>query len=147
MVKNHVYYFHGNVHIGGEVMGRTKGGHNRKWTNEERLKYVKMCEEDHLSVRAVARDENIPRDTLRGWIRRYREGGEAALNPEKMRSGNKFAALHKRKSLSEEERLKLLVEKLQIENERLKKGYIVKGVGAGKEFVTLKDLNTRSSMS
>ena len=54
-----------------------------------------------------------------------------------------FSALHSSKSLSENERLSLLVEKLQIENERLKKGYIVKGVGAGKEFVTLKDLNTK----
>jgi len=27
--------------------------------------------------------------------------------------------------------------------ERLKKGYVVKGVGASKEFVTLRDLNTK----
>lgn len=45
--------------------------------------------------------------------------------------------------MTEEERLRLMVEKLQIENERLKKGYIVKGVGASKEFVTLRDLNSR----
>ncbi len=127
-------------------MGRPKGGHNRKWTNEERLKYVLMCEEEHISVRTLSREEGIPRGTLRVWIQRYREGGEEALNPEKLRSGNRFSALHTSKSLSEEERLELLVEKLQIENERLKKGYVVKGVGAGKEFVALKDLNTRSSI-
>ena len=127
-------------------MGRPKGGHNRKWTNEERLKYVLMCEEEHISVRTLSREEGIPRGTLRVWIQRYREGGEEALNPEKLRSGSRFSALHTSKSLSEEERLKLLVEKLQIENERLKKGYTVKGVGAGKEFVTLKDLSTRSSI-
>ena len=57
---------------------------------------------------------------------------------------NRFSALHSSKSLSENERLLLLVEKLQIENERLKKGYIVKGDGADKEFVTTKDLNSRS---
>ena len=128
-------------------MGRTKGEKNQKWTKEDRLKYVKLCEEDHLAVCTVAQKEGIPRGTLRGWIRRYREGGEDALNPEKLHPGNRFSALHTSKSLSEEERLKLLVEKLQIENERLKKGYIVKGVGADKEFVTLKDLNTRSSIS
>ena len=90
-------------------MGRPKGGTNRHWSDEERLKYVLMCEEDHLAVLTVAKRHNLPEGTLRGWIRRYRE----------------------------------LVEKLQIENERLKKGYIVKGVGASKEFVTLKDLNSR----
>ena len=126
-------------------MGRPKGGRNRKWTNKERLKFVLMCEEEHLSYRAVAKEEGIPQGTLWNWIRRYREGGEDALNPEKLHPGNRFSALHVSKSLSEEDRLKLIIEKLQIENERLKKGYIVKGVGAGKEFVTLKDWNTRSS--
>jgi len=65
------------------------------------------------------------------------------LNPEKLHPGNKYAALHSSRSLSEMEKLCLLVEKLQVENERLKKGYTVKGVGAAKEYVTLKDLNTK----
>lgn len=124
-------------------MARPKGGKNRKWTNEERLKYVLMCEEEHIPVCTLAREEGIPRGTLQQWVNRYREGGEEALNPEKMHPGNRFSALHSSKSLSENERLSLLVEKLQIENERLKKGYIVKGVGADKEFVTTKDLNSK----
>ena len=122
-------------------MGRLKGGKNRKWTNEERIKYVLMCESEHIPINAVAREQGIPRGTLRTWLRRYRSGGMEALNPEKLHPGNHFSALHSSKSLSENERLTLLVEKLQIENERLKKGYIVKGVGADKEFVTTKDLN------
>ncbi len=124
-------------------MAMPKGGKNRKWTNEERLKYVLMCEEEHIPVRTIVREEGISRGTLREWIRRYRSGGEEALNPEKLHPGNHFSALHTSKSLSENERLILLVEKLQIENERLKKGYTVKGVGADKEFVTTKDLNSK----
>ena len=124
-------------------MARPKGGKNRRWTNEERLKYVLMCEEEHIPVRTIVREEGISRGTLREWIRRYRSGGEEALNPEKLHPGNHFSALHTSKSLSENERLILLVEKLQIENERLKKGYTVKGVGADKEFVTTKDLNSK----
>lgn len=124
-------------------MGRPKGGKNRKWTNEERLKYVLLCEEQHMPVKTVAKSESIPYGTLKGWVQRYRSGGEAALNPEKLHPGNRFAALSTSKSLSEYDCLKLLVEKLQIENERLKKGYTVKGVGADREFVTLKDLNSR----
>ena len=34
-------------------------------------------------------------------------------------------------------------QKLEIENERLKKGYQVKGVGVNKEFVSSKDANTK----
>ena len=109
-------------------MARPKGGKNRKWTNEERLKYVLMCEEEHIPVRTIVREEGISRGTLREWIRRYRSGGEEALNPEKLHPGNHFSALHTSKSLS---------------NERLKKGYTVKGVGADKEFVTTKDLNSK----
>ena len=128
---------------GGGFMSRPAGGKNRKWTNEERLKYVLMCEEDHIPERTLARDLGIPHGTLHTWVRRYRSGGVEALNPEKLHRGNRFSALHSSKSLNENERLILLVEKLQIENERLKKGYIVKGVGAGKEFVTTKDLNSK----
>ena len=124
-------------------MARARGGTNRKWTKEERIKYVLMCEEEGYPIKTLARDAGIPYGTLDGWVRRYRRGGESALNPDRMHPGNKFAALHASKSLTEEERLRLMVEKLQIENERLKKGYIVKGVGANKEFVTLSDLNSR----
>ena len=124
---------------GGDFMGRPKGGKNRQWTNEERLKYVLMCEEDHIPERTLARDLGIPHGTLHTWVRRYRSGGVEALNPEKLHRGNRFSALHSSKSLNENERLILLVEKLQIE----KKGYTVKGVGADKEFVTTKDLNSK----
>lgn len=125
-------------------MGRCKGGNNRQWTNEQRLKYVLLCEENHIPVRQVARENNVPYGTLDGWVRKYQTGGVQALNPEKLRSGNRFSALHTSKSLSEIDRLRLLVEKLEIENERLKKGYIVKGVGVNKEFVTLKEWNSKS---
>lgn len=124
-------------------MGRHKGGTNRRWSAEERLKYVLMCEKDHVPVRTLARDLGIPHGTLKGWVDRYRFGGVERLNPEKLHSGNKFAALHTSKNISEEDRLRLMVEKLQIENERLKKGYIVKGVGANKEFVTLSEMNSK----
>lgn len=124
-------------------MSRPKGGKNRRWTNEERLKYVLMCEEEHIPICTLAKKEGIPRGTLDGWVRRYRHGGVEALNPEKLHPGNPFAALHSSNSLTEAERLTLLVEKLQIENERLKKGYTVKGVGVDKEFVTTKDLNSK----
>ena len=39
-----------------------------------------------------------------------------------------------------------MVAKLEIENERLKKGYLVKGVGATKEFVTGREKSLKSSI-
>lgn len=122
-------------------MGRPKGKKNKHWTNEDRLKYVLMCEEEHIPIRTLAREAGISKGTLDGWIKRYRSGGVDKLNPEKLHPGNRFSALHRSKCMSEEDRLRLMVEKLQIENERLKKGYIVKGVGADKEFVTLNEMN------
>ena len=72
------------------------------------------------------------------------QGGEAAFDP-KPRPGNKFAALHRSKNLSELERLRLQVAKQEIEIARLKKGYWVKGVGANKEYVIGQDVSTKSS--
>ena len=67
---------------------------------------------------------------------------EKTFNP-KGRPGNHFASLYTSKTLTETEKLKLKLAKLEIENERLKKGYQVKEVGANKEFVTIKDANTK----
>ena len=50
-----------------------------------------------------------------------------------------------KKSLSEVERLRLLVAKQEVEIARLKKGYWVEGAGANKEYVTGSEKNTKSS--
>lgn len=124
-------------------MARPKGFKNHKWTDDERIKFVHMYEEGRMTLNEIQNEYGVPRGTLRGWLRRYRTGGLEALNPKQLHPGNHFSALHTSKSLSKEDRLTLIIEKLQIENERLKKGYITKGVGANKEFVTLKDLNSK----
>ena len=82
--------------------------------------------------------------TTEVWTKEYLAGGEAAFEP-KARPGNKFAALHRSKNLSELERLRLLVAKPEIEIARLKKGYWVEGVGANRAYVTGQDVNTKSS--
>ena len=127
---------------GGGFMGRPKGGKNRSWSKEEKLRIVKRYFDEHIGRPTLAKEENISSGMLWNWIQTYRLEGEDGLKNKK-KTGNKFSALHTSKSLSVEERQRLIIEKQQIEIERLKKGYIVKGVGAGKEFVTLKDLNTK----
>ena len=123
-------------------MGRPNGGKNRNWSKEEKLRVVLRNLDDKIGQQTIAREENISRGQVHSWIQKYLEGGPDALENRK-KPGNPFAALSTSKSLTEEQRLKLIVEKQKIEIERLKKGYVVKGVGASKEFVTLKDLNTK----
>ena len=76
------------------------------------------------------------------WLIEYGKLGEAAFNYKK-HPGNPFAAIYTSKTLTETERLRLQLIKLEIENERLKKGYQVKGAGVNKEFVSLKDANMK----
>ena len=123
-------------------MGRPKGGKNKRWTKEEKLRIVLRNIDDKIGQRTIAKEENISAGQVASWVKRYVEGGPDALENRKRR-GNPFAALYVSKSLTEEQRLRLTVEKQKIEIERLKKGYAVKGVGASKEFVTLRDLNTK----
>lgn len=76
------------------------------------------------------------------WVKRYLEDGEEALEP---KNGNPYAALHTSKSLSEVDRLRLIIAKQEVEIARLKKGYWVEGVGANKEYVTGKGETTKLS--
>ena len=83
------------------------------------------------------------------WRRRYQEFGLDGLRSQAGRAkhpgeGNPLLKYQSRKDLSKEEQLEFENMKLKIEVARLKKGYQVKGVGSKKEYVTIKDLNTKS---
>lgn len=121
-------------------MGRPKGGKNRRWTVEEKMRIINRHLQDHVSMMQVAKEEDISSGLLSNWVSKYLEGGEAALSK---RSGNPYAALTTSKKLTEEERLKLIIAKQEVEIARLKKGYFVKGVGAEKEYVTGKEKTTK----
>ena len=114
-----------------EVMVR-KGQKKRIWTAEQKSEIV---HKQHVSVRTLEKEYHADRSMICKWVKRYITEGETSFT-NKGHSGNSFAALYTSKNLSEVERLRLVVAKLEIENERLKKGYLVKGVGAVKEFVT-----------
>jgi len=128
-----------------ENIGRPKGGKNRKWTKEDKLNLVLKYINGSEGTSKVAKNAGISKGMFWSWVESYRKFGEQGLEPVKhKRSGNHFAALHTSKSLSEEERLRLLVVRQEIEIERLKKGYTVKGDGANKEFVITKDVSSKS---
>ena len=121
-----------------------KGQKKRVWTPEQKLEIIQKHLEGHISLRTLEKEYNAERSMISHWVKAYIADGVAGIQP-KVRPGNRFAALHVSKNLSELERLRLVVAKLEIENERLKKGYWVEGVGANKVFVTGPDKSTKSS--
>lgn len=123
--------------------GRPKGGKNRRWTKEEKLRIVKRNIEDKVGQHRLAKEENVSRGILHHWIMTYLENGETGLESKK-KPGNLYAALHTSKHLTEEERLRLTVAKQQVEIARLKKGYYVERGGADKVFVTLNGVSIKS---
>jgi transposase-like protein len=122
-------------------MGAPKGVPHRKWKKEEKLKYVLLHLDEHISLEGIEREYGVSHKLVSAWVKKYLEDGEDALEPH---NGNPYAALHTSKSLSEVERLRLMVAKLEVENARLKKGYWVEGAGANKEYVTGKGKTTKS---
>ena len=119
-----------------------KGVPHRKWSKEDKLRIVRLHLEEHQSIKQIEKEQGVDHSMVSAWVKKYLEEGEEALAPHK---GNPYAALHTSKSLSEVERLRLMVAKLEVENARLKKGYWVEGAGANKEYVTGSDRTTKSS--
>ena len=109
-------------------MRRPKGGKNKYWSKEEKLKLVKEVIEEHKSTNEVSNREQISNGMLNNWIKKYLEFGEEGLINKK-KPGNPYGKFLKRKNLTDIEKLQYENMKLRIENERLKKGYIVEGDG------------------
>ena len=97
----------------------------------------------------TAQKYDISRSVLKIWRKEYREHGIDGLRSQTGKArhpgkGNPFSGLQNKKNKTREEELELENLKLKVEVARLKKGYLVKGVGSKKEYVTIKDLNTKS---
>ena len=125
-------------------MGNLKGIPHRKWTKEEKLKFVKLHLEEHKPLRQIEKEYSVGNSLVSAWVKKYLSEGEEALEPH---IGNPYAALHTSKSLSEVERLRLIVAKQEVEIARLKKGYWVEGVGVNKEYVIGNGRTTKSLKS
>ena len=121
-----------------------KGQKKRVWTPEQKAEIVHKHLEEHVSVRTLEKEYTADRSMICRWVKEYLAEGEQSFIP-KGHPGNPFAALHTSKKLSELDRLRLMVAKLEIENARLKKGYWVEGAGANKEYVTGNGKTTKLS--
>lgn len=137
-----VYFFYYNKIKGGISMGRPKGGTNRIYTFEEKEEIVKRYLNKGESYLTLEKETGIPHRNIERWVKGYLNNGKDGLVNQK-KAGNKYAALHRTKNLNEVERLKLELMKRDIEIERLKKGYYVKGDGSNKEYITINRKNLK----
>ena len=122
---------------GGSNMARPKGTKNIMRPPEEKEKIVLFAKEHSLSE--AERTFKIAKKTIQVWFKKYKNGGIEAL---KSKTG-KHGYLNYKKPKTRLEELELENLKLKIEVSRLKKGYLLKGVGAKKEYVTIKNSNTK----
>jgi len=109
-------------------MTRIRKEPNRNWPKEEKLRIVKKVLDEGLSTVKVAKEEDISDGMLRNWIRKYLNEGEDSLKNKK-KPGNPLSKYLNKKNLTKEEKLEYENMKLRIENELLKKGYLMKGDG------------------
>ena len=116
---------------------------NNMRTPQEKEKIVK--EYYRIGQAKVCSKYNISRSLIWNWTKKYEENGIDGLksNTGKASTHHKHMGLHLRKPKNRIEELELELMKKEIEIARLKKGYMVKGVGAEKEFVTTLDKNTK----
>ena len=123
---------------------RTKEKNNMRSPEE---KEAIVLESFHYGCNQTAQKYDINRSVLKKWRRKYREYGIDGLHSQigKTSHGyNHLAGLRNKKNKTREEQLEFENLKLKVEVARLKKGYLVKGVGSKKEYVTIKDSNTKS---
>lgn len=111
-------------------MGRPKGisTPRRSWSKEEKLKAVNRVLINHETAEDVRKDLNINPGLLHTWIKKYLENGEKGLE-NKIKPGSPLCKYSNKKNLTDIEKLEYENMKLKIENERLKKGYMVEGDG------------------
>lgn len=113
--------------------GRPSGGKNKCWTKEEKEKIVLYHLNNDIGMDKCAKYFGISKGQMFKWVTDYREKGiEGLIN--KKKPGNPLMKYSRRKELSKEEQLEYENMKLRIENEMLKKGYLMKGDGSIVKF-------------
>ena len=113
-------------------------------TPEEKEKIVKRYLSGEPATK-LSKEYNLDKKRIYEWLKKYEKAGINGLKSQtgKARYKNPNAGLHLKKPKNKIEELELELMKKEIEIARLKKGYMVKGVGAEKEFVTIFDKNTK----
>lgn len=121
--------------IGGNNMSNIR-------TPKEKEKIVK----EYLNgkgIRTIEKEYEVGNVQVYRWLEKYEKDGINGLKSNTGKSKGGIKGLGRKKPKNRIEELELELMKKEIEIARLKKGYMVKGVGAKKEFVTTFDKNTK----
>lgn len=124
---------------GDDAMGRPSGTKNIMRTPEEKEKLVLEYLDSKVGYRKFAESNDIYPSTFTKWIKLYRERGIEGLKSKTGKNGTGKGNFKR----TEIEQLKEALLKKEIELMRLKKGYVVKGVGAKKEYASISDVNIK----
>ena len=127
---------------GADKMGRPKGTKSIMRTPEEKEKLVLEYLNSKEGYRRIAENNDIYYSLFLKWIKSYRENGINGLKSKTGKHNNPNCGRYNRNK-TEIEKLKEDLLKKEIELMRLKKGYVVKGVGVKKEYVSLLDVNIK----
>lgn len=115
------------IEIGGKNMAK-KGQKFKTWTADEKYNVIKPIIDLEISLAQTGKNTGVSNSMLHRWIKSYKENGYDGLKTKK-KPGNPLMKYSRRKNLTKEEHLEYENMKLRIENELLKKGYLMKGDG------------------
>lgn len=110
-----------------------KGQKQKIRTEKEKYEIIKPILENRASQNQVSKETGINVGLIFQWVKKYNEKGiEGLINKTKPR--NPLSKYSNKKNLTKEEQLEYENMKLRIENEMLKKGYLMKGDGTIVKF-------------
>lgn len=116
---------------------------NKMYSAADKERIVLEYLNSQLSRTTIASKYEIDYRRIVEWQKKYEKNGLSGLESQTGKKVGGTKGQGNRKPSNEEERLQKEIVKLEIENARLKKGYLVKGVGAKKEYVTTQEENTK----
>lgn len=120
-----------------------------KYSEHERINIGRQIYDGEMTCRQAAELYNLSLQCTKQYLKKYRVLNGLPPKREKVedasiiRAKSTVSTLEDYESMSKEELIQELV-RAKINEERAKKGYIVKGVGAQKGYILLDNRNTKS---
>ena len=124
-------------------MGRPIGTKNRKFSEKDKERILLEHYNNHIPWEELCRQYELSSSLIYAWNVKYKTNGIDGLKTNSGKHKNNHRGLYLKRPKNKIEELELELMKKDIEIARLKKGYMVKGVGAEKEFVTTLDKNIK----
>ena len=112
----------------------TKGQKFKQWSAEEKYKIIEPVLNMEKSTHDITRETGLNNGMINTWIKKYKVDGMNGLISKK-KPGNPMCKYSNKKNLTKKEQLEYENMKLRIENEMLKKGFLMKEAGTYVKFM------------